>query len=205
MTKSTIVLIGCYCRAYGRNKNNQLVSNWVIWGSFSEKSNSSSAQNSMIAVISPNELSWLQFTFAHAKPSFCCITRLITSGIYGIVQLHVIEKTHKIKVNLKVHKIIILWRSVVLSIFYRNLFRHARVILLTHIAWSPLRLSTRGLIKKLSLQLFRWQEMRPLITKRFMARILVNTQYFRYVLHNTRSGHLFHWTGFTYNRKVSCE
>ncbi len=66
-----------------RSTINQLVSNQVIWGTFSEKNISSSMHHSLIALLSPDESSWLQFTFAHAKPSFFRITRLMTSGIYN--------------------------------------------------------------------------------------------------------------------------
>ncbi len=47
--------------------------------------------------------------------------------------------------------------------------------------WSHMGLSTRDFIKKLSLQLFRWQEMWTLITKSFMTRIVLDI-YFLYVL-----------------------
>ncbi len=68
MTNSKIVSIGSYWRAHGRSKNNQL----VHAGLFSETYTSSFVKkHSTAAVISPNELSWQQFTLAHAKPSFC--------------------------------------------------------------------------------------------------------------------------------------
>ncbi len=41
-----------------------------------------------------------------------------------------------------------------MSIFLQSLVMHVRVILLTHITWSPMRRSTRDFFKILSLELF---------------------------------------------------
>ncbi len=64
--------------------------------------------------------------------------------------------------------------SVVLSIFYQNLVKHVRVIVQARITWSPMRLSTRGFIKILPLEMTKlWTE----ITRRFKSRMLVDTNY----------------------------
>ncbi len=138
--------MGCYCSAHGRSKN------WFICGTYFQQKSSSPETHDMIAKISLNEEPWLQFTFAHAKPTFCqnannkrnlwsrTITRLSKNSrnlgqSEGISNYNFMSECGDID-------------------FLPKSGQACSCHLVTHITWSPMRLSVRGFVKKCHLNCF---------------------------------------------------